>query len=49
MILTVFNQIIFRSFLEHVLPEEIDQFCAIFIEYNERDIQNYRIENIVLF
>lgn len=45
---TQLNRVFFRIFLDYVLPEEIQNYCSIFIVYHERDIYDYRLESVIL-
>ena len=45
---TQINWVFFRIFLDYVLPEEIQDYCSIFIVYHHRDIYDYRLESIIL-
>ena len=38
---TQLNRVFFRIFLNYVLPEEIQDYCSIFIVYHQRDIYDY--------
>ena len=45
---TPLNRVFFRIFLDYVLPEEIQDYCSIFIVYHQRDIYDYRLESVIL-
>lgn len=45
---TELNRVYFRIFLDYVLPEEIQNYCSIFIVYHQRDIYDYGLESIIL-
>ena len=45
---TQLNRVFFRIFLDYVLPEEIQDYCGIFIVYHQRDIYDYRLESVIL-
>ena len=38
----------FRIFVDYILPEEIQDYCSIFIVYHERNIYDYRLESVIL-
>ena len=45
---TEINRVFFRIFLDYVLPEEIQDYCSIFIVYHHCDIYDYRLESVIL-
>ena len=45
---TQLTWVFFRIFLDYILPEEIQDYCSIFIVYHQRDIYDYRLESVIL-
>ena len=45
---TPLNQVLFRIFLDYVLPEEIQTCCNFFVVFHERGIYVYTLESIIL-
>ena len=39
---------IFLDYVDYVLPEEIQDYCSIFIVYHQRDNYDYRLESVIL-
>ena len=45
---TPLNRVLFRIFLDYVLPEEIQACCNFFLVFHERGIYQYTLESVVL-
>ena len=45
---TQHNRVFFCIFLDFVLPDEIQNYCSIFIGYHQLDIYDYRLESVIL-